>query len=270
MNDEARPEQTEPVEQTEPTPAATKPKMCKLAVVSILCLVAVLAVLAMFLNPNEAMLPLAVNQMLIPAGIAFLALALITGVAALVMIKSSAGALGGRRLALLGIIIPIVAVAAYLRTATPAEEEEQLSPSSQCKAAINELGADLLAYAKGNDGKLPAADKWCDILLGKTKDESAFKCPVAEGGRCSFALNKYAAEAGSDLPENMVLLFESKPGWNQVGGPELFVAPHESRGGERGNVVFANGISRFISEDRIEELKWNPGEDPEEKEEEEE
>lgn len=155
-----------------------------------------------------------------------------------------------------GIIVPIVVGVAFIRTSSPAEEPMVL-PNTQCITNIRQLGAGLLTYAEANDGKLPAAQKWCDVLLEQANtDELLFMCPVAEEGMCNFALNKYAVEAGDDLPGDMVLLFESGPGWNQVGGPELFNAPHGSRRGNGGNVVFAGGRARSVSEDEFEELNW--------------
>ncbi len=274
MNDEAKPEQTEPAEQTEgteqpesqaepaqPEPAeeSQKPKLCKLAVLSIICIVAAFAILAIYLRPSEAWLPITVERLLIPIGIAALAIALVTGVIALVMIKASGGVLAGRRLALLGIIVPIVVTVAFVRSSPPSDEEQQVLPSTQCIANIRQL-ADLLSeYRRDNDGRFPKAEKWCDILLEQTKtDESLFTCPLQKGARCSYSLNKYAAEAGADLPEDIVLLFESKPGWNQVGGPELFIAQHETRRGTAGCVVFANGKARFVFEDELDTLKWKP------------
>jgi hypothetical protein len=273
MTDEAKPDETEgtqqPESQVEPTEAepteqeGKKPKMCKLAILSILCIVTAFAVLAMYLFSSEASIPLELERLLMPAGVAILAFALIAGVIALVMIKASDGALGGRRFALLGIIIPIVAVVAFMRSKAP-DEEPLVMPSTECMKNIRQLGADLLAYAEANDGKLPAAEKWCDVLGGHVKDESLFACPLAEGARCSYALNKYALEAGADLPEDVVLLFESKPGWNQVGGPELMITPHVSRRGNAGGVFFAGGRSRSIPEENVEELNWKPGQDTEE------
>lgn len=267
MNNEAKPEQTEPTEQPEsqaepaqPEPAEEikKPKMCKLAVLSIVCIVAAFAILVIYLRPSEAWLPITVERLLIPIGIAALAIALVTGVIALVMIKASGGALSGRRLALLGIIVPIVVAVAFVRSSTPTEEPLVL-PNTQCKLNISQLAGGINMYRRDNDGQFPKAEKWCDILLEQTKtDESLFSCPLAESARCSYSLNKHAAQAGSDLPEDMVLLFESGPGWNQVGGPELFNASHETRRGSVGFVAFADGNGRFVSEDELDALKWKP------------
>jgi hypothetical protein len=268
MTDDAEPEQTEAAEQTEepqqsdqaePTLEGKKPKMCKLAVLSIVCIVAAFAILAVYLFSSEASIPLRLENLLMPAGVAILAVALVAGVIALVMIKASGDALAGRRLALLGIIVPIVVAVAFVRSSSGPTEEPLVLPSTQCRSNISQLAVLISEYRRDNDGRFPKAEKWCDILLEQTKaEESLFACPLAEGARCSYSLNKYAAQAGSDLPDDMVLLFESKPGWNQVGGPELFVAPHESRRGNSGSVLFGNGKARFVSEDGLEELNWKP------------
>lgn len=273
MTDETKPDETEHTEQTEgteqpesqaepagPEPAEEikKPKMCKLAVLSVVCLVVAFAVLLIYLKPEPALFPITIERLLIPTGIAAIAIALVTGVIALVMIKTSGGALAGRRLAILGIIVPVVVAVAVVRSSSPVvEDTDMVSPSSQCRSNISQLAEMISEYRRNNNGQFPKAEKWCDILLEQTKtDESLFACPLAEGGRCSYTLNKYAAEAGADLPENMVLLFESKPGWNQVGGPELLVAPHETRRGEVCCVVFANGKAHFVVEDGLDELNW--------------
>jgi hypothetical protein len=281
MNDETKSEQTEPAEQTdrtqqpesqteptgpEPAEEIKKPKMCKLAVLSTICLVVAFAILLIYLKPGPSLFPITVEQLLIPIGIAAIAIAMVTGVIALVMIKASGGALAGRRLALLGIIVPIVVAVAYVRSLSPVvEDTEVVMPSSQCRSNISRLAEMISEYRGDNDGQFPKAEKWCDILLEQTEtDESLFTCPLAKGGRCSYSLNKFAAEAGSDLPEDMVLLFESGPGWNQVGGPELFVALHQTRLGSTGCVAFADGKARFVSEDNVDTLNWNGVQDSEE------
>jgi hypothetical protein len=53
----------------------------------------------------------------------------------------------------------------------------------------------------------------------------------------------------------MVFLFESKPGWNQHGGPELFTFDnHDPRGG---CVLLKDGTVRFIrTEEELHALRW--------------
>ena len=53
----------------------------------------------------------------------------------------------------------------------------------------------------------------------------------------------------------MVLLFETKAGWNQHGGPELFTFDnHDPKGG---HVLLKNGTVKFIrTEDELRQLRW--------------
>ncbi len=58
-----------------------------------------------------------------------------------------------------------------------------------------------------------------------------------------------------DSPPNTVLLFETQPGWNQHGGPELFTFDnHEPRGGL---VLLNDGTPKFIrTEEELQQLRW--------------
>ncbi|MBN2133239.1 MAG: hypothetical protein JW741_27315 [Sedimentisphaerales bacterium] len=53
---------------------------------------------------------------------------------------------------------------------------------------------------------------------------------------------------------DVVLLFESKPGWNQSGGVELLTT--ENHGGQGCNVVFVDGHVEFVKADEIVGLQW--------------
>jgi prepilin-type processing-associated H-X9-DG protein len=52
----------------------------------------------------------------------------------------------------------------------------------------------------------------------------------------------------------VVLLFESRPGWNQSGGPELLTT--ENHHGKGCNVLFVDGSVRFIKSEELVGLKW--------------
>ncbi|MDI9432852.1 MAG: hypothetical protein QM570_14145 [Planctomycetota bacterium] len=62
-----------------------------------------------------------------------------------------------------------------------------------------------------------------------------------------------ACEANS--PPDMVLLFETKAGWNQHGGPELFTFDnHDPKGG---CVLLNDGTVKFIrTEEELHALRW--------------
>jgi hypothetical protein len=107
-----------------------------------------------------------------------------------------------------------------------------------------------------------SGDEWCDALLAVDEGVKAEKlrCPLsaASEGQCSYALN--VAAAGKDprrLPADMVVLFDSVPGWNQVGGPELLTL--DNHRGEGCCVCFADGNVRFVKREQVSELEWTDG-----------
>jgi prepilin-type processing-associated H-X9-DG protein len=60
----------------------------------------------------------------------------------------------------------------------------------------------------------------------------------------------------------VVLLFESEPGWNRFGGPELLT--FDNHGGRGCNILFSDGNVRFIKPEDANDLKWKPDEDQKE------
>ena len=114
----------------------------------------------------------------------------------------------------------------------------------------------------------PSPDKWCDAVLQHNQDPiygekeymEFFKCPSTSEGKCHYAMNP---NCKPDSPPDMVLLFETKDGWNQYGGPELFTFDnHEPKGGSiilnDGNLdSVAHPTTRFIrTEEELHALRW--------------
>jgi len=106
----------------------------------------------------------------------------------------------------------------------------------------------------------PAAEKWCSSILSAyriTENNNEylmkpFKCPSAGYGECHYAMNPNCKL--ESLPD-MVLLFETKGGWNQNGGPELFTFDsHDPRGG---CVLLNEGTVKFIrTPEELRQLRW--------------
>jgi len=73
----------------------------------------------------------------------------------------------------------------------------------------------------------------------------------------SFMVSHYAMNSNCkpDSPVDMVLLFETRPGWNQHGGPELFTFDnHDPKGGL---VLLNDGTVKFIrTEEELKRLRW--------------
>ncbi len=135
----------------------------------------------------------------------------------------------------------------------------------QCAANLRDLWYRLRLYhgvkaadSGGSVGNIrksyPSAAKWCDDLssaywrLGK----ALFKCPSVSEGKGHYAINPSCMY---DAPSDTVLLFETKPGWNQHGGPVLFTFDnHDPKGGL---VLLNDGTVKFIrTEEELKQLRW--------------
>lgn len=117
-------------------------------------------------------------------------------------------------------------------------------------------------YRKETGTTYPAPSAWCSIISiydktrvsGEDPAREIFQCPGAGQGKCHYAMN---SECKVDSPGDTVLLFETKAGWNQQGGPELFTFDnHEPKGG---CVLLNDGTVKFIrTEDELKQLRWKP------------
>jgi len=109
----------------------------------------------------------------------------------------------------------------------------------------------------------PEPTKWCETLEwyyagGGIKSkwyESKMKshvCPSVGEGRSTYAIN---SNCKHESPPDTVLLFETKAGWNQNGGSELFTFDnHDPHGG---CVLLNDGTVKFIrTKEELQQLRW--------------
>jgi hypothetical protein len=111
-----------------------------------------------------------------------------------------------------------------------------------------------------DDGTYPEPDTWCDgirkslVAMNRPTDEitKVFKCLGAQKGDCSYAINP---NCKPDSPQDTVLVFEARAGWNQHGGPELFSFDnHDPKGGF---VILNDGTVKVIgTEEELKQLRW--------------
>ncbi len=69
--------------------------------------------------------------------------------------------------------------------------------------------------------------------------------------QCKYAMNPNCTPYS---PPDTVLLFESLPGWNRFGGPEILEANHHQPPGC--NILFQDGSVRFIKKEDLSTLRW--------------
>lgn len=161
-----------------------------------------------------------------------------------------------------------------------------------CQSNLRKLGVAMQKYAADNNGMYPTPSKWCDLLLEKTsikKDEfccgsagdSVFdtNAPIEEtnippkviflrdyneAGRKKYVYlikgSNYALNPNAEpnSPPDTVLLFETKMGWNQFGGPELVSVKHHLFIYEKEgcNILFNDGSVKFIKPQDVSKLNW--------------
>ncbi len=108
----------------------------------------------------------------------------------------------------------------------------------------------------------PRAEEWCDSALEDLEESGSLlaaaneilKCPSEREGRCHYAMNP---NCKPNSPPDTVLLFETKAGWNQYGGAELFTFDnHDPKGG---CVLLNDGTVKFIrTKEELAQLRWKP------------
>jgi len=115
----------------------------------------------------------------------------------------------------------------------------------------------MLIYANDYDDMYPIPSKWCDLLIEHCDvSEKTFRCKGAQQGPCNYAMNKNVEKLGTSAPPDMVLLFETHPGWNQVGGPEILTTENHQEDGC--NVLFVDSHMEFVKTRDLERLRWKP------------
>jgi len=96
-------------------------------------------------------------------------------------------------------------------------------------------------------------NNWCDLLIEYADvPEKAFVCRSAGEARCHYAINP---NIKPNSPNDVVLLFETKGGWNLFGGPEILST--ENHLGEGCWILFNDGHAKFVKTEQLAELKWD-------------
>jgi len=159
------------------------------------------------------------------------------------------------------------------------EEPVELRPFEyryQCARNLEVLKGAAGLFSK-RAKEFPAPNKWSDAVLKALKAEKWFICPAVQTGNgkghsqrttevtnvdgarqearlleSTYAMNP---DCGPGSPPDTVLLFETKTGWNQHGGPELFTFDnHDPKGGL---VLLKDGTVKFIrTEEELKQLRW--------------
>jgi prepilin-type processing-associated H-X9-DG protein len=233
-----------------------KPKTCKFATASAVLGVVVLCLwlICMMVTSPSKIAELVVNILFI-VSMTCAAVGLILGILALVKIGRSNSQLVGKGLAILGVGVTGFIILFFSFGYLVMQHKYGIGSTVwivDCKNNLHQLGKTMRVYANNNEGKYPTPDKWCDLLLQRDlATEKQFICPSGGEGRCHYAMNPNCEPSS---PNDVVLLFETRSGWNQFGGPEL-LAP-ENHGGRGCNILFSDGHVGYEHTEGFGELKW--------------
>jgi len=185
---------------------------------------------------------------------------LILGIIADRKICKSNGILKGRVFSILGTGIAIVLI--IYTFIPPCPPHLEAACRVVCGVKLSGLGRAIRVYDCDYD-RYPTPNAWCDLLIEYAEvNEDYFICNGAlknsDKGPCHYALNP---NCSPNSPNDVVLLFETKGGWNQFGGPKLLtVENHEGKGCI---ILFNDSHVDFIKTENLGELKW--GDEPENK-----
>ena len=187
--------------------------------------------------------------------------AIIFGIVSLVKISQSKGRLKGVGMAITGIALPVILlplIFIFMGIFFPAlARARQLALRTHCAVNLAEIGKAMLIYTNDFDDKFPISSKWCDLLIENGGITPAtLRCKAApQQGRCHYAMNKNLENFNkANAPPDMVAFFETKPGWNQAGGPELLST--ENHQGDGCNILFMDNHVEFVKTRDLKTLKW--------------
>lgn len=188
------------------------------------------------------------------------AVGVVLGIVALKRIRRSQGRLGGRGMAVAGLVLSCL----FLLTIPPLafmglmfqRQAQSFNPASDCIAHVQRLSEAVRRHANDNDDRFPAAN-WCDAIQSGVSGLDSFQCGSRPDLRCGYALNSAAAgKTRFELAPDTVVLFESDGGWNAVGDAASMIPASRHNGSF--TVALADGTVRQISKGDISALRWNP------------
>jgi len=205
-------------------------------------------------------------------------IAIVLGMTVLRHARRSGQTFRGRRMAQAAVVIPIL-MPLLLFLFDAVSYAKALPPELSCGTNLSGIGKAMLVYANEYNDRLPTPSQWCDLLIShEGVPPRAFQCRGPQRqlsrtlyplewrlcvrhrtaslreGPCSYAMNEHGASVSAE--PDVVLCYEAKPGWNQVGGPELLTTDyHEGRGC---NIMFCDTHVEFVPTKRLGQLKWKP------------
>jgi len=210
---------------------------------------------------------------------------LVLGILALFQITYSKGKVGGLKLAILGTTVSGGVILLYGSILMTLPYRRDLRARKVCRDNLTRLKKAMLVYSSQYDGRYPTPNRWCDLLVEDANVVGlTFHCRAVREENYRFTINRTVEHSSPwfhtveytdpngirhyvkrsnysmnpncepDSPKDVVLLFESKGGWNQYGGAELLTT--ENHKGKGCNILFNDGHMEFVKPKNISKLNW--------------
>jgi heme/copper-type cytochrome/quinol oxidase subunit 4 len=231
-------------------PENKKPVISKLAVFSFLLVLLGLAIMATIILFENIEIPEIIVHILVGAVFLFLLSGLVFGVQAFIQIIKSKGSLWGLLFSVLAIFISAGFVISSFWPMPPIDRNRMM-----CFIHLDLLDIVMHRYADEHNNTYPESNRWCDLAYHYIEDPNLFICPGAfkhgDNAKCHYAMNP---NCEPNSPNDVVLLFETRGGWNQYGGPELLKFDNHTKKGAA--VGFNDGHVEFVKPEDVNKLKW--------------
>lgn len=225
------------------------PKTSRLAIASIICAIAAIISVVLFCLSTFAHVRV-LEGFFVAVAVLFSHIAFLLGVIAIGIIVFCHRELKGFWYAILAIFL----AAPFIFAMVSGIYVDRVRAEGVKTAKGKRLSWAVVEYAKNHDGYLPAADKWCDLLIeyDKRLSKNSFKYSSSKDEVYNYAFNRNLNGLRiDDIPSDTVLLFESEGGWNLTGTEELLKKAHEDRQYvyviSDGQAIKAYNMKRFVN-----------------------
>ncbi|MGD0078884.1 MAG: hypothetical protein ABSB91_09725 [Sedimentisphaerales bacterium] len=231
-----------------------KSSVSKLAVFSFLSVLLGLVTIAalVLLEVKNIELPEIILRILVAIMAGFIFSGFAFGVIALIKITKSKGTLRGILFSVSAIIVSAGLIIVMFWPTPNIERNRGI-----CLYHLGQLDIALHAYADEHNNTYPDPNQWCDLTFNYIEDQDLklFICPGAlkrgDKAMCHYAMNPNCEPSS---PNDVVLLFEAKGGWNQHGGPELLTFDNHKKKGAA--IGFNDNHVEIVRPEDVNKLKW--------------
>jgi hypothetical protein len=174
----------------------------------------------------------------------------VLGIAAIITIIRHRGTLYGIGRAITGTVLSYLMLGVLFAILFPAISAWFHKDDVRCRQNLQQLRMTV--------SQLPPEQQlnWCEHV--PTYDHDHLVCPKAMHAvkTCTYAINaNIVGKKIAEINPETVMLFETQPGWNQVGNSDIIDA---SRHKGSFNVVFVNGRTRTVKREDVSKLRWMP------------